>query len=511
VHAFLPSVKCAIGQAIHNLKDLLAKLGVADAVPKPDLSDVRERIQDVQFSLTRISRPTVFAAQLQKSFADEMSVPCDEELKQIWREAKKDTKLQRSLESMRSDLKAKAVGCTECCPYCHRKCRELVTEVSHTHSCHHRVAGFGLSLLSTGREFVFDICTSSSNFDSFWIRGKPAASEEEHFRRALDPEVKRRLDDAGASSEGIMRFTLSWNTSDDLDLRVYTPRSVCISDGNREHDAGGFLDVDRNDRTTVADPVENIRYNTDTTPHPGRYRVVVVNYNYRTSPSPVSLKMSMLIHGHERKREFVDAFTAEREVEVASFTYDSFCPEWPSSELPEGSDMWSRELPEGSDARQEDLISFEQHVREYAAPRGWRIIENFDPIEERILHEKQKMAWVALSEAGHFMANYARDTIRGCDPRISDTHPYPWKVQYRKWWHGDSMCKCCMADLSSLTTKTCRNCNTRVCTTCFEERLERKWCVRCSASNRGRSKTLGAWEHPAEAGSSGGGGCTDLQ
>ena len=69
--------------------------------------------------------------------------------------------------------------------------------------------------------------------------------------------VDRMVGRAGGSTQKILRFSLSWNTTDDLDLGIETPSGNYVWYQNRTAD-GGTLDVDANVGGETRTPVENI-------------------------------------------------------------------------------------------------------------------------------------------------------------------------------------------------------------------------------------------------------------
>lgn len=97
----------------------------------------------------------------------------------------------------------------------------------------------------------------------------------EDDKNKMDPELKRRLQKAGARV-GQVTLSLMWNTTDDLDLHVECPGGAHISYNNKKA-AGGWLDVDMNPDHDTHEPVENVFW--DKCP-PGKYKVFVENFSY---------------------------------------------------------------------------------------------------------------------------------------------------------------------------------------------------------------------------------------
>lgn len=93
--------------------------------------------------------------------------------------------------------------------------------------------------------------------------------------------VKERVKRAGGKVDGILRCSLAWKNTDDLDIHVYTPKGNHIYYGNKDT-GGGSLDVDMNVRNPVTNAVENIIFDDLNSIQEGKYKVVVNNYTLRT-------------------------------------------------------------------------------------------------------------------------------------------------------------------------------------------------------------------------------------
>jgi hypothetical protein len=130
-------------------------------------------LREVLFDFVSISRPTVFVTRLKELFDDANGrLPFDTAtLERFMAEVKGSSAHNSSLANEKRQLEAKALGCTACCPYCQKKCTEPTNTPAstHKHQCNHRIAGFGLSLMRSGTRFVTDVCSSRSNFASFWM------------------------------------------------------------------------------------------------------------------------------------------------------------------------------------------------------------------------------------------------------------------------------------------------------------------------------------------------------
>ncbi|MCP4512077.1 MAG: hypothetical protein GY826_37380 [Fuerstiella sp.] len=109
---------------------------------------------------------------------------------------------------------------------------------------------------------------------------------------AIDAKVNR----AGGSTQKLLRFSLSWNTRDDLDVAVQTPSGNSVWYKNRAAD-GGRLDVDANVQGETMTPVENVVWN-NAPQRAGYYTARVQYYAAKTSQSgPVNFTLVTYVHG----------------------------------------------------------------------------------------------------------------------------------------------------------------------------------------------------------------------
>lgn len=115
------------------------------------------------------------------------------------------------------------------------------------------------------------------------------------YTGGITDSIKERVKAEGGNVDGVLRISLSWSNSDDLDLHLYEPGNVEIgfsSDyrkdrGNNFSPCGGQLDIDMNASTfghgyDAVHPVENIIYPSDLKLKEGKYRVSVDNFAQRT-------------------------------------------------------------------------------------------------------------------------------------------------------------------------------------------------------------------------------------
>lgn len=94
--------------------------------------------------------------------------------------------------------------------------------------------------------------------------------------------IKERVKAAGGNVDGVMRISLSWDNTDDLDLHLQGPNREHVYYSSRHGASGATLDVDANGLDGIReDPVENIYWKS--LPKDGDYKVVVNNYNKRSA------------------------------------------------------------------------------------------------------------------------------------------------------------------------------------------------------------------------------------
>lgn len=95
--------------------------------------------------------------------------------------------------------------------------------------------------------------------------------------------ITQRVKNAGGNVDGEVRFSLSWDNTDDLDIileNVYTGGMIYF---NRKRAFGGELDIDANFMDIMENPVENIYWNRISDMPDGKYYVRVNNYTKRTN------------------------------------------------------------------------------------------------------------------------------------------------------------------------------------------------------------------------------------
>ena len=137
--------------------------------------------------------------------------------------------------------------------------------------------------------------------------------------------IKERVRKAGGNVDGFMRFSLSWDYYDDLDLHVIEPSSAVngnhIYYGRKRSSSGGFLDVDMNvgDNDRL-DPVENIAWQDKDRIREGRYTVFVKNFTKRNM-SASGFEVQMEIDGQISLMSYDKPLRRKEQVTVIEFDY----------------------------------------------------------------------------------------------------------------------------------------------------------------------------------------------
>lgn len=103
-------------------------------------------------------------------------------------------------------------------------------------------------------------------------------------------ELEERVTENKAK-QGELAFSLAWNSSDDIDLKVKCPSGKIVSYQTKTRlVCGGKLDIDANSYGKIVErPIENIFFDS---PPPGRYDVIVRLHNGRSGqPQDFSLRV----------------------------------------------------------------------------------------------------------------------------------------------------------------------------------------------------------------------------
>lgn len=103
------------------------------------------------------------------------------------------------------------------------------------------------------------------------------------YSGGVTDSIKERVKAAGGKTDGILRVSLAWFNTDDLDLHCFEPDLNHIFFANRcSRVTNGTLDVDMNVSSVVRDPVENIIWTSDKI-LAGNYLIKVHNFRQRES------------------------------------------------------------------------------------------------------------------------------------------------------------------------------------------------------------------------------------
>ena len=112
---------------------------------------------------------------------------------------------------------------------------------------------------------------------------------------AVSRVITGRVQKAGGQT-GAVQFSLIWETMNDLDLHVRTPRGLHLYYGNRRA-GNGWLDVDMNVEPQTVEPVENMFF---TKSERGKYTVFVDHFKQHPGqPTVDSFTLRAMIDGRE--------------------------------------------------------------------------------------------------------------------------------------------------------------------------------------------------------------------
>mmetsp|Transcript_27163 Transcript_27163/g.78032 ORF Transcript_27163/g.78032 Transcript_27163/m.78032 type:complete len:357 (-) Transcript_27163:78-1148(-) len=182
--------------------------------------------------------------------------------------------------------------------------------------------------LGIGAKFIVTVvlmsmlgCVMGASILYFWARyfAKPRHSKTE---LELVSEINTMLDRVEVPRSD-MQVTMSWDTTDDLDLHLTLPNKQVVCAENRE--VGGFkLDVDANDAATkqklTNTPVENISLEVGTQPMEGEYTVWAKVYEKHDFKKDASITTAVLIKGH-REIYHHRVLPGVSEIRICTFKY----------------------------------------------------------------------------------------------------------------------------------------------------------------------------------------------
>ena len=142
------------------------------------------------------------------------------------------------------------------------------------------------------------------------------------YNGEVTDSIRERVKKAGGNVEAFLRFSLSWDYYDDLDIHVKEPNGNEIYYGaTRSNYSSGFLDVDMNIHPNHSlEPVENIAWADGSHIQEGRYSVFVENYTKRNM-SASGFEVQMEIDGQTSLFSYGKSLRNKEQVQVIEFNY----------------------------------------------------------------------------------------------------------------------------------------------------------------------------------------------
>lgn len=134
--------------------------------------------------------------------------------------------------------------------------------------------------------------------------------------------IKLRVKRAGGNVNGILRNSLAWFNTDDLDIHVVEPGGNHIYYGNARgiHPSSGVLDVDMNVSDTVRNAVENIVWTDRNRMREGKYKLYIRNYRKRESID-VGFEVEVEFEGEIHTFSYPKPLRQSENVIVAEYTF----------------------------------------------------------------------------------------------------------------------------------------------------------------------------------------------
>ena len=134
--------------------------------------------------------------------------------------------------------------------------------------------------------------------------------------------IKERVKNAGGDVTGVIRVSLAWFNTDDLDLHIIEPDGNRIS-FNRKHSrrTSGQLDVDMNVSNCVRNAVENITWPDRNKIMMGGYKIIVNNYTKRESID-VGFEIELECNGQLFTFNYNKPVRSGANKSVSSFNFD---------------------------------------------------------------------------------------------------------------------------------------------------------------------------------------------
>ncbi|MGB4739960.1 MAG: hypothetical protein WBH50_17320 [Fuerstiella sp.] len=122
-----------------------------------------------------------------------------------------------------------------------------------------------------------------------WAKFGSSEASQASGLGAIEANIQGRVGKAGGRS-GEVQFSLSWHSTNDVDLHVIAPSGEHISYQHRRSVCTGELDVDMNVQPESTEPVENVRWLKGTAPN-GRYTILIHQFRWRAGQPDDSIEL----------------------------------------------------------------------------------------------------------------------------------------------------------------------------------------------------------------------------
>lgn len=140
------------------------------------------------------------------------------------------------------------------------------------------------------------------------------------YNGEVTDSIKQRVKRAGGNIDAILRCSLSWYNTDDLDIHAVEPDGSHIYYSRKRSRTSGELDVDMNVNNHVRDAVENIVWTDKHKMLEGKYKIYVNNYTKRESID-VGFEVEIEHDGVISNFVYPKIVGAGKNVTVAEFVY----------------------------------------------------------------------------------------------------------------------------------------------------------------------------------------------